>query len=78
MPSRLRWSTLTGNTLILHFLLLVAGCAVEKPVENLLGFQRCSCDSATYCLNDADVIRVNMIYSVLMERIDYVSKEETK
>ena len=82
MPSRWRWSTLTGSTLILHFLLLVVGCAVEDPVSlnstNLLGFQRCSCDSATYCLNDSDVIRVNMIYSVLIERIDYVSKEETK
>ena len=80
MPSRWRWSTLTGSTLILHFLLLVAGCSVGDSIDskstNLLDFQRCSCDSATYCLTDADVIKVNMIYSVLMERMEYAPKEE--
>lgn len=81
MPSRWRWSTLTGSTLILHFLLLVAGCNAGNPVNlqsiGSLDFRRCSCDSATFCLTDADVIKVNMIYSAI-ERIDYANKEKKK
>ena len=41
----------------------IMGVSVESDDWDLLDFQRCSCDSATFCLNDADIIKINMIYA---------------
>jgi hypothetical protein len=37
----------------------------DKPPSRMLSmpeFKQCTCDSATYCLNDSDVIRLHIWY----------------